>query len=98
MFYFLDDQIEKSQKVNVIIASPSATFTLTSSIDPPNNICPSNPTTLSTSPGYVYKWFRNDVEIPNVTTNSYVTAITGNYKVQVDQGSCVRKYLRIQFR
>ncbi|MFC7774879.1 gliding motility-associated C-terminal domain-containing protein [Flavobacterium sp. GCM10027622] len=88
---FLDDQIEKSQKVNVIIASPSATFTLTSSIDPPNNICPSNPTTLSTSPGYVYKWFRNDVEIPNVTTNSYVTAITGNYKVQVDQGSCVPK-------
>ena len=51
----------------------------------------SNPTTLSTTPGYVYRWFRNDVVIPNVTTNSYVTAVTGNYKVEVDQGSCVPK-------
>jgi gliding motility-associated-like protein len=88
---FDDGQVEKSQKVNVIIASPTATFTLNSSINPPNDICPSNPTTLSTTPGYVYRWFRNDVVIPNVTTNSYVTAVTGNYKVEVDQGSCVPK-------
>jgi gliding motility-associated-like protein len=88
---FDEGQLEKSQKVNVIVASPSTTFTLNSSINPPNDICPSNPTILSTTPGYIYKWYRNDVVIPGATTNSYTTAVTGSYKVEVDQGSCVPK-------
>lgn len=81
-------QIEKSQKV--IVDNQTATsFTLTSSIDPPNDVCPSNPTVLSTTSGYSYKWFRNDIEIPGATANTYTTAVTGSYKVLVDQGSCV---------
>ena len=86
---FDEAQVEKSRKITVSILTPGTSFTLNSSINPPNDICPSNPTILSTTPGYSYKWYRNDVEIPNVTTNSYTTAISGSYKVLVNAGSCV---------
>ncbi|MCL9804143.1 gliding motility-associated C-terminal domain-containing protein [Flavobacterium amniphilum] len=83
-------QIEKSQVITVNNQT-NTSFTLVSSIDPPNDICPSNPTILSTTPGYSYKWFRNDIEIAGATANSYSTAVTGSYKVEVDQGSCSPK-------
>ncbi len=86
---FDEGQVEKSQKVTVSVISSSTTFNLSSSIDPPNDVCPSNPTVLSTSPGYSYKWYRNDVEIAGATANTYTTAVTGNYKVLVNAGSCV---------
>lgn len=78
--------ITKSQKIQVSVITSGSTFTLNSSLG--TAICPSNPTTLSTTPGYSYKWFKNDVEIPNVTANSYTTGESGTYKVQVGQGSC----------
>ncbi|HRF75634.1 MAG TPA: T9SS type A sorting domain-containing protein [Chitinophagales bacterium] len=48
------------------------------------------PVTLSTpiKPGYSYQWQRNNVDIPGATSNTYVTTLTGNYKVIVTAGVC----------
>jgi hypothetical protein len=48
------------------------------------------PVTLSTpiKPGYSYQWQRNNVDIPGATSNTYVTTLTGNYKVIVTTGVC----------
>ena len=48
------------------------------------------PVTLSTplKPGYTYQWQRNNVDIPGATSNTYVTTLTGNYKVIVTTGVC----------
>lgn len=78
--------ITKSQDVTVNIVTGGSTFTITSSLG--TTICPSNPTTLSTSPGYTYQWFRDNISIPGATSNTYVTGQAGTYYVQVGQGSC----------
>ena len=48
------------------------------------------PVTLSSplKPGYTYQWQRNNVDIPGATSNTYVTTLTGNYKVIVTTGVC----------
>lgn len=48
------------------------------------------PVTLSTplKPGYTYQWQRNNVDIPGATSNTYITTLTGNYKVIVTTGVC----------
>lgn len=85
----------KSQDVNVIIVTGGSTFTVNSSAG--NDICSSNPTTLSTAPGYAYQWFyapnstASPTIIPGATSNTYVTPVpvqAGFYSVQVGQGSC----------
>lgn len=72
--------------ITVNYVTGGSTFTVTSSLG--TTICPSNPTTLSTSPGYTYQWFRDNVSIPGATSNTYVTGQAGTYYVQVGQGSC----------
>ncbi|MES2812359.1 MAG: gliding motility-associated C-terminal domain-containing protein [Bacteroidota bacterium] len=83
---FDNGQDEKSQIVNVSIVTSGSVFTISSSQG--TNICPSNPTTLSTTSGYTYKWFRDGNEIAGATSNTYVTAVPGKYKVQVGTGAC----------
>ncbi len=76
----------KSQTITVTVITSGQTFTITSSGG--TNICPSNPTTLSVQSGYTYQWYRDDVAIAGATSNTYVTAVSGTYKVVVGQGSC----------
>ena len=75
-----------SKKVQVVASPTGQTFTITSSGG--TNICPSNPTTLSVQSGYTYQWYLNDVAIAGATSNTYVTAQSGTYKVVIGQGSC----------
>lgn len=78
--------ITKSQDVTVAIVTGGATFTITSNTG--NTICPSIPTTLSTTPGYNYQWFKDNVAISGATNYSYTTTQPGVYYVQVNQGGC----------
>ena len=78
--------LTKSQDVTVNIVTGGSTFTINSSGG--NDICPSSPTTLSTTTGYTYQWFKDNVSIPGATSASYVTSNAGTYYVQVGQGSC----------
>lgn len=44
-------------------------------------------TTDATNP--IYKWYLNDVQIPNVTSNTYSATVKGTYKVTITEpGSC----------
>lgn len=78
--------ITKSQNVTVNIVTGGSTFTITSSTG--NSTCPSIPTTLSTTPGYNYQWFKDNVAISGATNYTYTTTSPGAYYVQVNQGGC----------
>jgi gliding motility-associated-like protein len=80
--------ITKSQKVNVTAINSDTNVTLVSSLDLSQEICPDTPTTLSTLPGYSYKWFKDGIVLEGITTNSYTTAVSGKYKVEVNFGAC----------
>lgn len=56
------------------------------------------PVTLSTPlrPGYSYQWQRNNIDIPGATSNTYVTTLTGNYKVIVTTGVCTIESKRVR--
>lgn len=54
-----------------------------------NPFCPDQgATTLSTILGNSYQWFKNGINIPNATNQTYETTESGIYAVQVDLGSC----------
>lgn len=74
-----------SQDVVVTFSSSSSSYTINSSLG--TEICPANPTTLSTTAGQNYQWYRNNTIIPGATTYSYVTAVPGTYKVIISPGS-----------
>ncbi|MDH4460083.1 MAG: hypothetical protein QE277_01575 [Flectobacillus sp.] len=40
--------------------------------------------------GFAYQWFKDNNLISNATTANYKATQTGNYKVTVEQGSCVK--------
>ncbi|MFK7001494.1 T9SS type B sorting domain-containing protein [Flavobacterium oreochromis] len=80
-----------SQEVNVSFTSNSVPYSITSSLG--TVICPSNPTTLSTSPGQTYQWYRdpeangNFSKIDGATSYTLKTAEPGVYKVVISPGS-----------
>lgn len=46
-------------------------------------------TTLTATPGFTsYKWYKDGVLIPSVTTNSFTPTIAGDYYVEVYNGFC----------
>lgn len=46
-------------------------------------------TTLTATPGFTsYKWFKDGVLMPSVTTNSFTPTIAGDYYVEVYNGFC----------
>lgn len=46
-------------------------------------------TTLTATPGFTsYKWYKDGVLMPSVTTNSYTPTIAGDYYVEVYNGFC----------
>jgi gliding motility-associated-like protein len=56
-----------------------------------NETCSGNPVTISTNleSTYTYLWYRNDVLINNITSNSIVTTNSGEFKVKVtNNGLC----------
>lgn len=78
--------VTESQVVTVNIVTAGSSFTIASSGG--TTICPSTPTTLSTTPGYSYQWFKDNVLIAGATSSSYTTGQAGIYYVLVGQGSC----------
>ncbi|NND52952.1 MAG: gliding motility-associated C-terminal domain-containing protein [Flavobacteriaceae bacterium] len=69
------------------VASGEADAGISSSLG--NPFCPSQGfTTLTTIGGLSYQWFKDGVEIPDETGQSYQTNASGNYSVQVDLGDC----------
>lgn len=74
-----------SQDVMVSFTPNSSTYTVNSSLG--TEICPANPTTLSTKAGQSYQWYRNNTKIVGATTYSYTTAVPGTYKVVVSPGT-----------
>lgn len=78
-----------SNRVTVMeaISGEEADATITSSLG--NPFCAGEgPTTLSTSEGNSYQWFRNGNEINGATSQTYETEISGLYSVIVFLGSC----------
>lgn len=74
-----------SQDVTVTFTTSSTAYTITSSLG--TNICPSSPTTLSTTAGQTYQWYRNDSPIAGANSYFYQTAVPGTYKVVVSPGT-----------
>lgn len=74
-----------SQDVTVSFTTNSTSYTINSSLG--TDVCPSKPTTLSTTAGQSYQWYRNNTKIDGATAYSYVTAVPGTYKVVVGPGS-----------
>ncbi len=79
--------ITQSQAVQVSVANGPGSFNITSSIDPTTILCPQNPTTLSTTPGFSYQWYYNSAPLANATSNSIKAYLTGSYYVKVNPGS-----------
>jgi gliding motility-associated-like protein len=59
-------------------------------IDPsgPLEFCDGSEVTFTTTEAGTYQWLLNGEAIPNETGNSYTASSTGNYSVQVTNGSC----------
>ncbi len=77
-----------SNRVTITEASSgTATITIASSLG--NPYCPEQGlTTLNTIGGNSYQWFKDGVEIPDATEQSYQTNESGTFSVQVDLGEC----------
>ena len=71
--------------VTVSFKTTSVSYTIDSSLG--TEICPSKPTTLSTTAGQTYQWYRDDKKIDGATKYFYVTSVPGKYKVIVSPGS-----------
>lgn len=55
-------------------------------LPPEINVCDNTPTLLTASvdiPNATYKWFKDGVEIPGATTNTYTAVQPGVYKIEV---------------
>ena len=81
--------ITRSQDVTVTQSVTGLSFPVTSSLS--NPICQGTPTTLSTTSGYAYQWFKDNVAISGATTFQYTTDQSGVYYVNVNAGSCSAK-------
>ncbi|MEB3801422.1 gliding motility-associated C-terminal domain-containing protein [Flavobacterium columnare] len=83
--------IAYSQEVNVAFTNNSVPYSITSSLG--TTVCPSNPTTLSTTAGQTYQWYidsqanGNFVKIDGATSYSLKTANPGVYKVVISPGT-----------
>ncbi len=83
--------IAYSQDVNVSFTNNTIPYSISSSLG--TTICPSNPTTLSTTAGQAYQWYRdsegngNFVKIEGATSYSFKTADPGTYKVVISPGT-----------
>lgn len=84
-----------SPGINPIGSSPAITVNIvTAGFTPPitasggSTICPPATNTLSTTPGYTYQWFKDNIAIPTATAFNYVATQPGDYYVTVGQGSC----------
>lgn len=76
-----------SNRVTVSEATSSATATITSSLG--NPFCSNaGATTLTTSAGNSYQWYKNNVAILGAISQTYVTDQIGGYSVVVNFGSC----------
>ncbi|WP_136669162.1 gliding motility-associated C-terminal domain-containing protein [Flavobacterium sp. H122] len=80
-----DGQSSKSQPVTVSIATTSTSVAITSSKG--TNICPSDPTTLSATPGYAYQWYKDNAKITGATSSTYQTGVAGTYKAVANPGT-----------
>lgn len=78
--------ITRSQNVVVTQAVTGLSFPLTASV--PNPLCTGQTTLLSTTAGYQYQWFKDNVAIAGATNNSYLATESGLYYVNVNAGSC----------
>ncbi len=78
--------ITRSQDVTVTQSVSGLTFPINSTLA--NPICQGTPTTLSTTSGYAYQWFKDNVAIVGATTFQYTTDQSGVYYVNVNAGSC----------
>ena len=76
----------ESREVTVNIVAAGSTFNITSSGG--TTVCPPSATTLSTTAGYAYQWFKDDVAIAGATAYSYAANQPGVYHVVVNQGTC----------
>jgi gliding motility-associated-like protein len=75
----------KSNDIVVTFTTSSASYSITSSLG--NNVCPGTPTTLSTTPGQTYQWYRDNVIISGASSFNHITQIPGVYKVVVSPGT-----------
>lgn len=78
--------ITRSQDVTVTQSVSGLSFPVNSSLS--NPICQGTPTTLSTTSGYTYQWFKDNVAIAGATAFQYATDQSGDYYVNVNAGSC----------
>lgn len=78
--------LARSQDVMVSFSNNTNIYTISSSL-PTSDICPANPTTLSTTAGQNYQWYLNGSAIKGATSYKYVTAVPGTYKVVVSPGT-----------
>ena len=78
--------ITRSQDVSVSQSVTGLSFVVSSSL--PNPICQGTPTTLSTTSGYSYQWFKDNAAISGATAYQYSTDQSGVYYVNVNAGSC----------
>lgn len=74
-----------SQDVVVSFTTSTTSYSIISSLG--TNICPGSPTTLSTTAGQAYQWYRDNTLIAGATSYSYQTDIEGTYKVVVSPGT-----------
>ncbi|QYS91960.1 gliding motility-associated C-terminal domain-containing protein [Flavobacterium covae] len=83
--------IAYSQEVNVVFTSNTIPYSISSSLG--TTVCPSNPTTLSTTAGQTYQWYRDVqgngdfLKIDGATSHSFKTADPGVYKVIISPGT-----------
>src|SRR5690606_35262248 len=64
--------------------------TPTISIEGPTTYCSNNASVLTANApaGLSFQWYRNGIAIPDATQNTLAPLTSGNYSVQVSNGSC----------
>lgn len=81
-------------------SATSSAITVTENPLPSATITPVGSTTFcqggsvkldaSTGSGYIYQWFKNNIQLVNETNRSYTATESGNYSVKVTAGDCSR--------
>lgn len=70
-------------KKTISVVELSGAFVATVSPNTGGNICPSTSLALVSSAGQSYVWYKDNVVIPNTTSQTYGASIAGSYKVVV---------------
>ncbi|MFD2824672.1 gliding motility-associated C-terminal domain-containing protein [Lacinutrix iliipiscaria] len=77
-----------SNRVEIIEATSGIDTTISSSLG--NPFCPSSePTTLSTTDGISYQWYKDGILLPGATNQTYQTEDSGLFEVNIDLGGCM---------